>query len=94
MVARTLTQHAVPTTFGAKAAGWLNGVVDAYDRLTALTTPAQIGGAAGTLAATTELAALSAGPDNAAEMSLRLAQTTATALGLAAGCRGTPAERR
>ncbi|EID15741.1 PcaB [Mycobacterium xenopi RIVM700367] len=84
MVARTLTQHAVPTTFGAKAAGWLNGVVDAYDRLTALTTPAQIGGAAGTLAATTELAALSAGPDNAAEMSLRLAQTTATALGLAA----------
>ena len=29
MVARTLTQHAAPTTFGAKAAGWLNGVVDA-----------------------------------------------------------------
>ena len=31
MVARTLTQHAVPTTFGLKAAGWLTGVLDAYD---------------------------------------------------------------
>ena len=29
MVARTLTQHAVPTTFGLKAAGWLLGVVAA-----------------------------------------------------------------
>ena len=29
--ARTLTQHAVPTTFGLKAAGWLTGVLDAYD---------------------------------------------------------------
>ncbi|MGV7699720.1 lyase family protein, partial [Mycobacterium kansasii] len=56
MVARTLTQHAAPTTFGAKAAAWLNGVVDAFDRMAALTTPVQIGGAAGTLAATTELA--------------------------------------
>ncbi|HTX95392.1 MAG TPA: lyase family protein [Mycobacterium sp.] len=27
MVARTLTQHAAPTTFGAKAAGWLTGIV-------------------------------------------------------------------
>ena len=39
MVARTLTQHAAPTTFGAKAAGWLNGVVDAYERLDALEHP-------------------------------------------------------
>ena len=31
MVARTLTQHAVPTTFGLKAAQWLAGVLDAYD---------------------------------------------------------------
>ncbi len=29
MVARTLTQHAAPTTFGVKVAGWLNGIVDA-----------------------------------------------------------------
>ena len=31
MVGRTLTQHAVPTTFGAVAAGWLDGLVDAAD---------------------------------------------------------------
>ncbi|WP_269195117.1 lyase family protein, partial [Mycobacterium avium] len=58
MVARTLTQHAAPTTFGAKAAGWLNGVIDAFDNVITLVTPVQIGGAAGTLAASTELAAL------------------------------------
>ena len=32
-------QHAAPTTFGAKAAGWLNGVVDAYEGLDALEHP-------------------------------------------------------
>ncbi|MFE4664788.1 3-carboxy-cis,cis-muconate cycloisomerase [Streptomyces sp. NPDC056716] len=50
---RTLTQHAVPTTFGLKAAGWRSLVLDARDRLTAVrdTLPAQLGGAAGTLAA-------------------------------------------
>ena len=31
MVGRTLTRHAVPITFGLKAAGWLNGVLDALD---------------------------------------------------------------
>ena len=55
MVARTLTQHAVPTTFGLKAAQWLAGVLDAYDDLAALTFPVQIGGAAGTHAAVVEL---------------------------------------
>ncbi|MEU9332620.1 3-carboxy-cis,cis-muconate cycloisomerase [Streptomyces sp. NPDC048290] len=51
--ARTLTQHAVPTTFGLKAAGWRSLVLDARDRLTAVrdALPAQLGGAAGTLAA-------------------------------------------
>ncbi|WP_377273290.1 3-carboxy-cis,cis-muconate cycloisomerase [Peterkaempfera sp. SMS 1(5)a] len=50
---RTLTQHAVPTTFGLKAAGWRSLVLDAQDRLAAVRTalPAQLGGAAGTLAA-------------------------------------------
>ncbi|MEV6423232.1 3-carboxy-cis,cis-muconate cycloisomerase [Streptomyces sp. NPDC051662] len=48
---RTLTQHAVPTTFGLKAAGWRSLVLDARDRLAALSLPAQLGGAAGTLAA-------------------------------------------
>ncbi|MGX1883804.1 3-carboxy-cis,cis-muconate cycloisomerase [Streptomyces sp. NPDC055287] len=51
MPGRTLTQHAVPTTFGLKAVGWRSLTLDATDRLTALTLPAQLGGAAGTLAA-------------------------------------------
>lgn len=51
MAGRTLTQHAVPTTFGLKAAGWRSLALDAHDRLSALCLPAQLGGAAGTLAA-------------------------------------------
>ncbi|HVU79429.1 MAG TPA: 3-carboxy-cis,cis-muconate cycloisomerase [Gaiellaceae bacterium] len=49
--ARTLLQQAVPTTFGAKAAAWLGGVLDARDAIARLELPAQLGGAAGTLAA-------------------------------------------
>ncbi|MGX9885236.1 3-carboxy-cis,cis-muconate cycloisomerase [Streptomyces sp. NPDC002276] len=50
---RTLTQHAVPTTFGLKAAGWRSLVLDARDRLRVVRSalPVQLGGAAGTLAA-------------------------------------------
>ncbi len=51
MAARTVMQQAVPTTFGAKAAGWLVAVADVDDRLAALSLPAQLGGAGGTLAA-------------------------------------------
>ncbi|MFI1292161.1 3-carboxy-cis,cis-muconate cycloisomerase [Streptomyces sp. NPDC020792] len=53
MPGRTLTQHAVPTTFGLKAAGWRSLVLDARDRLTRVrdSLPVQLGGAAGTLAA-------------------------------------------
>ena len=81
MVARTLTQHAVPTTFGLKAAGWLTGVLDAYDATSALVLPVQVGGAAGTLAATVELAGYLDDPVGAAtSLSLELA----TALGLTA----------
>lgn len=54
MAARTLGQQAVPTTFGLKAAGWLAGLLRARDRLRALRLPAQLGGAAGTLAAFAE----------------------------------------
>ncbi len=53
MAGRTLTQHAVPITFGLKAAGWLTLVLDALRRVRRLTEsglPAQLGGAAGTLA--------------------------------------------
>ncbi|MEV0238791.1 3-carboxy-cis,cis-muconate cycloisomerase [Streptomyces sp. NPDC050674] len=53
MPGRTLTQHAVPTTFGLKAAGWRSLVLDARDRVRTVreSLPAQLGGAAGTLAA-------------------------------------------
>ncbi|MHB9857815.1 3-carboxy-cis,cis-muconate cycloisomerase [Streptomyces sp. YIM S03343] len=62
MPGRTLTQHAVPTTFGLKAAGWRSLVLDARDRLTAVrdSLPAQLGGAAGTLAAFTAYGATDA----------------------------------
>ncbi len=82
MVARTLTQHAAPTTFGAKAATWCNGVVDAYQRLSTLIFPVQIGGAGGTLAATTELANLAAGQAKTSGFPLELVQTVAATLGL------------
>jgi 3-carboxy-cis,cis-muconate cycloisomerase len=51
MAGRTLLQQAVPITFGLKAAGWLVGIVHARGRLAAAKLPAQLGGAAGTLAA-------------------------------------------
>lgn len=56
--ARTLTQHAVPTTVGLRAAGWLRGVERARARLDGVRgeLPAQLGGAAGTLASFTEIA--------------------------------------
>jgi 3-carboxy-cis,cis-muconate cycloisomerase len=82
MVARTLTQHAAPTTFGAKVAVWLNGVADALERMGALVIPIQIGGAAGTRAATGELATLLTDAADPAEVSDRLVRSTATTLGL------------
>src|SRR5690606_38313917 len=54
VVARTLTQHAVPTTFGLRAANWRAGVRRARQCLAALAFPAQLGGAGGTLAAVVE----------------------------------------
>ncbi|MBY6708631.1 3-carboxy-cis,cis-muconate cycloisomerase [Rhodococcus sp. BP-241] len=52
MVARTLGQQAVPTTFGAVAAGWAVSVHDASIALSGTldAAPVQLGGAAGTLA--------------------------------------------
>ncbi|MDQ3504159.1 MAG: lyase family protein [Actinomycetota bacterium] len=51
MVARTLLQQAVPTTFGLKAGQWLHGidVVSAHLKAVQGDLPAQLGGAAGTL---------------------------------------------
>ncbi|TQK70381.1 lyase family protein [Nocardioides sp. SLBN-35] len=59
-VARTLTQWAVPTTFGLRAAQWLAGVDDAVRRLDGLAFPVQYGGAAGTRALLAEPEALPA----------------------------------
>jgi 3-carboxy-cis,cis-muconate cycloisomerase len=77
--ARTLAQHAVPTTFGLTAAGWLQGVLDAADDLVRVrgTLPAQAGGAAGTLAAVAELA-------GSAADAVALAEDFASRLGLQA----------
>jgi 3-carboxy-cis,cis-muconate cycloisomerase len=69
---RTLLQQAVPVTFGLKAAGWMAGLEDARRWLNELRVErlaAQLGGAAGTLAALGE-----AGP--------AVAEAYADALGL------------
>ncbi|HRP99376.1 MAG TPA: lyase family protein, partial [Terrimesophilobacter sp.] len=55
--ARSLTQHAVPTTVGLRVATWLSGVRRSRHRLDTARAalPAQLGGAAGTLASFVEL---------------------------------------
>ncbi|MER6959386.1 adenylosuccinate lyase family protein [Streptomyces sp. NPDC000618] len=82
LAGRTLTQHAVPTTLGLKAAGWLHSVGDALARVRAVasTLPAQLGGAAGTLAAYGEYAVLDGGR---AESAVELLRPFAQALELA-----------
>ncbi|WP_329141096.1 3-carboxy-cis,cis-muconate cycloisomerase [Streptomyces sp. NBC_01476] len=60
MAGRTLTLHAVPTTFGLKAAGWRQLVLDAIARLERVAEhglPVSLGGAAGTLAGYLQYAA-------------------------------------
>lgn len=61
MAGRTLAMHAVPTTFGAKVAVWIHGLLDAHERLVDVRSrlPAQLGGAAGTLASYIEASRLS-----------------------------------
>ncbi|MFJ1762488.1 lyase family protein [Amycolatopsis sp. NPDC088138] len=70
MAGRTLTAHAVPTTFGLKAAGWRQLVLDAAVRVRRVLDgglPVSLGGAAGTLAAYIEYARLAdAGPGETA----------------------------
>jgi 3-carboxy-cis,cis-muconate cycloisomerase len=79
MVARTLTQAALPSTVGARVAAWLSGLLDAADPLAALRAglPAQLGGAVGTLAAVVELA-------GSVDGALDLTERVAGRLGLAA----------
>ncbi|WP_406157367.1 3-carboxy-cis,cis-muconate cycloisomerase [Streptomyces sp. NBC_01005] len=83
MAGRTLTQHAVPTTFGLKAAGWRALILDARDRLSAVreSLPAQLGGVAGTLAAFEAYAPTE--DIDAIDPGLPLVQAFASELGLA-----------
>ncbi|WP_235916601.1 class-II fumarase/aspartase family protein [Antrihabitans cavernicola] len=65
IAARTLGMHAVPTTFGARVASWIQGLLDARDRLRVVRDsglPVQLGGAAGTFASYIECAHRSGGP--------------------------------
>ena len=77
-VARTLTQHAVPTTIGLRASNWARGVERAAARLTAVAgeLPAQLGGAGGTLASFVAIGGIDA--------AAALPAAYATELGLAA----------
>jgi 3-carboxy-cis,cis-muconate cycloisomerase len=50
MIGRTLMQHAVPTVFGLKCAGWLVSLAEAAANLRRVDLAAQLGGAVGTLA--------------------------------------------
>ena len=76
-VGRSLTQHALPYTFGLKAAQWFHGVAAAAARLEALQLPVQFGGAGGTLASATKLTA------GGASTPFTLADALAAKLGLA-----------
>lgn len=82
-VARTLTQHSLPSTFGLRAAQWLHGIGQAAAALetAAARLPLQWGGASGTLAALSTAVELS-GPGT--PDALDLADTLAQRLGLAA----------
>jgi 3-carboxy-cis,cis-muconate cycloisomerase len=49
LMGRTLTQPALPITFGDRAGGWRRGLSEALDDLAELVFPAQCGGPVGTL---------------------------------------------
>ncbi|ASR35122.1 3-carboxy-cis,cis-muconate cycloisomerase [Prauserella marina] len=66
-VGRTLSQHALPVTFGLVAAGWLSALGNAEESLASVRLPVQLGGAAGTLASLG-----SEGPAVASAMAARL----------------------
>ncbi|MEU0443744.1 lyase family protein [Streptomyces sp. NPDC006186] len=86
MVGRTLALHAVPTTFGLKAAGWHRLVVDAAARVGAArdALPVSLGGAAGTLAGYLEYAVPGAAGTVAADAYReRLVEAFAAETGLA-----------
>ncbi|WP_345751754.1 lyase family protein [Microbacterium rhizophilus] len=75
--ARTLTQHAVPTTVGLRAANWRRAILRARGRLAHArdALPAQLGGAGGTLASFAEIL----GPDRATQLPAAFAEATGLA---------------
>ncbi|MFJ4262398.1 lyase family protein [Paenarthrobacter nicotinovorans] len=77
-VGRSLTQHALPYTFGLKAAQWFQGVAASAARLESVELPVQFGGASGTLASGSKL---TAGSDSTP---FTLTDALASKLGLAA----------
>ncbi|MFI8233739.1 lyase family protein [Streptomyces sp. NPDC085900] len=85
MAGRTLALHAVPTTFGLKAAGWHRLVLDAATRIAAArdALPVSLGGAAGTLAGYLQFAAPDAGAASAGEYRERLVDAFAAETHLA-----------
>lgn len=87
MAGRTLTLHAVPTTFGLKAAGWRALALDAAERVGRVLDgglPVSLGGAAGTLAGYLEYAALDgAGTADSGAYAERLTGAFADETGLA-----------
>ncbi|VXA95067.1 3-carboxy-cis,cis-muconate cycloisomerase [Arthrobacter sp. 9V] len=76
-VGRSLTQHALPYTFGLRVAQWFQGVAAAAARLESLELPVQFGGAGGTLASGTKLTA------GTSSTPFTLADSLAARLGLA-----------
>jgi 3-carboxy-cis,cis-muconate cycloisomerase len=87
MAGRTLTLHAVPTTFGLKAAGWgllVREAADRIDRLLEGGLPVSLGGAAGTLAGYLQYAQVdgASAPDPAAYVAA-LSEAFARETGLA-----------
>lgn len=79
--ARTLTQHAVPTTIGLRAAGWARGVQRAIQRLEVVVAelPAQLAGAGGTLASFVQIGGEAAAQSLPAAYAKELALAAPTA---------------
>ncbi|GAA5005390.1 lyase family protein [Streptomyces hyderabadensis] len=86
MAGRTLALHAVPTTFGLKAAGWRELLRDAHRRLERVGRhglPVSLGGAAGTLAGYLEYAAVDGVTTDPGTYAAELAEAFAEETGLA-----------
>lgn len=83
MAGRTLALHAVPTTFGLKAAGWRQLVLESAERLERVADgglPVSLGGAAGTLAGYVQYAGEDADPADVLDLVAAFADETGLAV--------------